>query len=534
MTQPTPAMITSAMKTRPIIGLEIHVQLRTNTKLFCGCPVAFDAPPNSRVCPVCLGHPGSLPVLNRRAFELSVLTGLALHCEIARFTKWDRKSYFYPDLPKNYQISQYDLPLARHGFFDVPIDGNVRRVRIRRAHLEEDAGKNIHDMPGGTLVDLNRTGTPLLEIVTEPDLASAEECFVFCTELQRLVTYLGVSEGVMQKGQMRFEPNVNVAIEHEGREHRTPIAEIKNLNSFRNVRDAIDYEVRRQIAAWSDDHDYVLGQAPNENRGFNADKGVTEYQRPKEAAHDYRYFPDPDLVPVEVTSAMLDEIAAALTESPMVRRQRFVLQYALSERDAETIVGHRATADLFEAAIAAGGPAELVGKQFVNVWLKLANDRNSAVTDLGIDAARMAELAKLVAEGAINKTAANQIAEVMVERAAPRALREPRASARADAPTTEDEGSDEESGPAESRVACSVRELAEELSLIQVQDTAATEAWVEQAFRENEQAVRDAKDNPKKAKRAAGFLSGQVMKLSAGKADPKLVARLIETRLREA
>ena len=236
------------IEVRAIIGLEIHVQLSTKSKLFCACPVRPEAPPNTCVCAVCLGQPGSLPVLNRRAVEHSILTGLALNCEISRHTKWDRKSYFYPDLPKNYQISQYDLPLAHNGHFDVPIEGGMRRVRIRRAHLEEDAGKNIHDTPGCTLVDLNRTGTPLLEIVTEPDLTSAEETYAFCIELQRLVTYLGVSEGNMQKGQMRFEPNVNVAIVEEGAEVRTPISEIKNLNSFRSVRDAIAFEIDRQVS----------------------------------------------------------------------------------------------------------------------------------------------------------------------------------------------------------------------------------------------------------------------------------------------
>lgn len=483
------------LQTRLIIGLEIHVQLRTRTKMFCGCPVRFEAPPNSCVCPVCLGHPGSLPVINRQAFHYAVLTGLALNCSIARHTKWDRKSYYYPDLPKNYQISQYDLPLASGGYFEIPCNGAMRRVRIRRAHLEEDAGKNIHDTPGCTLVDLNRAGTPLLEIVTEPDLTSAEEAYVFCTELQRLVTYLGVSEGVMQKGQMRFEPNVNMAIVEDSKEYRTPISEIKNLNSFRSVRSAIAYEAQRQVTAWQEDHDYVQGQRPNENRGWNDDRGVTEFQRGKEAAHDYRYFPDPDLMPVEVTEAMIGEIATSLTELPIARRSRFAQQFGLAVKDADTIVDDRSTADHFERVIAAGGPSEVVAKQFVNVWLKHANDRGFRVTDLGITAERMAELAIISADGTVNKTAANQIAEVMLT-------------------STE-----------------SPRRLAQELGLVQVQDTEATAGWVEQAFIENAQAVRDAAANPKKAKAAAGFLRGQVMKISAGKADPRLVGELIEKRI---
>jgi aspartyl-tRNA(Asn)/glutamyl-tRNA(Gln) amidotransferase subunit B len=483
------------LTTRTIVGLEIHVQLRTKTKMFCGCPVRFEAPPNSCVCPVCLGHPGALPVMNGLAFRSAVLTGLALNCAIARHTKWDRKSYYYPDLPKNYQISQYDLPLASGGYFEIEVEGTTKRVRIRRAHLEEDAGKNLHDTGNCTLVDLNRAGTPLLEIVTEPDIESAEEAYFFCVELQRLVTHLGVSEGVMQKGQMRFEPNVNVIIEADGREHRTPIVEIKNLNSFRSVRQAIEYEAQRQVAAWRENPDYQLGKSPNENRGWNADKEVTEFQRGKEAAHDYRYFPDPDLVPVEVSDAFSEEIRVTLPELPIARRRRFVERYGLSVKDAETLVEQRARAELFERVVASGAPVEVVGKQFVNVWLKLANDRGVAVTDLGVDATRMAELAKIAADGTVNKTAANQIAEVMLSR------RE------------------------------SPRQLAEELSLVQVQDMDSTGRWVEEAFTANEKAVRDALRNPKKMQAAVGFLRGQVMKVSGGKADPKLVGKMIEGRL---
>jgi len=349
-------MAEKTRKTRTVVGLEIHVQLKTRTKLFCGCPVTFDASPNSSVCPVCMGHPGALPAINRRAFDCAVLAGLALNCTIAQRTKWDRKSYFYPDLPKNYQISQYDLPLATNGFFDITLDGKSKRIRIKRAHLEEDAGKNIHNSGGSTLVDLNRAGTPLLEIVTEPDLGSADEIYVFCVELQRLVTYLGISEGIMQKGQMRFEPNVNLAIESDGREYRTPIAEIKNLNSFRAVRDAVQFEIGRQFNAWEQDHGYVLGRRPNENRGWSVDRGVTEFQREKEAPHDYRYFPDPDLAPVEIGEDMLEEARAKLPELPLARRQRFVSDYSISAKDAETIVSDRQTADLFEEVIAAGGP----------------------------------------------------------------------------------------------------------------------------------------------------------------------------------
>lgn len=487
----------SAMESaRTIVGLEIHVQLRTRTKLFCGCPVRFDAPPNSRTCEVCLGHPGALPVINRRAVELAVLTGQALNCEIAAHTKWDRKSYYYPDLPKNYQISQYDLPVARDGHFDIEVGGQVKRIRIRRAHLEEDAGKNIHDAGAGTLVDLNRAGTPLLEIVTEPDIASPEEAQIFCTELQRLVRHLGVSEAGMQKGQMRFEPNVNVAISIQGREIRTPIAEVKNINSFRFVRQAVEYEERRQIAEWRSDPGYCFGERPNENRGWNAERGMTEFQRGKEAAHDYRYFPDPDLMPIEFSPVTLDQIRAGLPELPVDRRRRFVRTFGVSPDDAENIIDERATADLFERVATQAG-SELAGKQFVNIWMKLAAHRNTTVSEIGVGPDRMAELAAITAEGVVSRTAAGQIAEAMM--------------ATADGPQA----------------------IAEQLGLIQVRDEAATRAWVDQAFTANAQAVQDALASPKKSKAAAGFLRGQVMKLSAGKADPRLTGDLIEQRLAE-
>ncbi len=480
---------------RTIVGFEVHVHLATATKMFCACPVRYDAPPNSCVCEVCLGHPGSLPVINRRAFDLALLTGLALNCEIASHTKWDRKSYYYPDMPKNYQISQYDLPIASNGWFEFDVDGDAKRVRIRRAHLEEDAGKNIHDTPGCTLVDLNRAGTPLLEIVTEPDIASPEEAYAFCTELQRLIVHLGVGEANMQKGQMRFEPNVNVAIRFDGHEFRTPIAEVKNLNSFRSARQAIDYESRRQVAEWEQDHDYVLNRRPNENRGWDADRGVTDFQRGKEEAHDYRYFPDPDLVPVEIDDEMIGAVRRRMVEAPVARRKRLVSRFGLSVKDADTIVDHRPTAELFERVMAAGAPVEIAGKQFVNVWLKLAHDRGVGVTDLAVDAERMADLARVTDNGTVNRTAANQLAEVMLSRS-------------------------ELPG-----------ELAKELGLEQVQDAGATAVWVEEVFAANEQAVRDALANPKKMQAAAGFLRGRVMKLSSGQADPILVGKLIEERL---
>jgi len=487
----------STLTSRVVVGLEIHVQLRSESKLFCACPVQADAPPNSCVCEVCLAHPGALPVLNREALMLAIRAGLALNCEIAPITKWDRKSYFYPDLPKSYQISQYDKPVAKNGFFEFEVNGEAKRVRIRRAHLEEDAGKNLHDTPGCTLVDLNRAGTPLLEIVTEPDISLAEDAYVFCTELQRLMVHLGISEASMQKGQMRFEPNINVVIERDGVEFKTPIAEVKNINSFRFVRDAIEYETARQIAAWQEDNGYVLGERPNENRGWNADSGASEFQRTKEGAHDYRYFPDPDLPAVELSGELCDSLRRELPELPVAMRKRFVAKFGLSASDAETIVAHCETANLFERVVTAGAPADTTGKQFVNVWTSLANARDVALTELGISIEKLAELARITHDGTINKSAVSKIAEAMLDSA--------------DAPTA----------------------LAKKLGLVQVRDVAATQAWVDQALADNQQAITEALSDSKKAKAAAGFLRGQVMKLSGGKADPALVGEVLERKLSE-
>jgi len=407
----------SELTIRPIIGLEIHVQLATRSKMFCGCAVVFGDEPNTHVCPVCLGMPGTLPVMNRRAVELAVRTALALNCQISRFSKWDRKSYYYPDLPKNYQISQYDLPLGFDGAFDVPTNepGGYRRVGIIRAHLEEDAGKNIHDNPNFTLVDLNRTGTPLLEIVTEPDLASAEEAYNFCVELQRLVTYLGVSEGSMQKGHMRFEPNVNVAITCDGREYRTPISEIKNLNSFRSVRAAIGYEIERQVGDWMADRDYVVGRRPKENRGWSDDRGTTEYQRSKEEAHDYRYFPDPDLVPVEIDDAWLETIRADVGELPLARQGRMARDYGLSVSDVVTILSDKATADLFEKTIVEDGDPATLTKLFIGPARKAASEKGVTIAKLPIDAKSWAELSKLHKSGGVNATTMVEMLTIALE-----------------------------------------------------------------------------------------------------------------------
>ncbi|MHC4106161.1 MAG: Asp-tRNA(Asn)/Glu-tRNA(Gln) amidotransferase subunit GatB, partial [Planctomycetota bacterium] len=346
--------MSSDLQYKLIVGLEIHVQLSTKSKMFCGCAVEFGQKPNSRVCPVCLGMPGVLPVMNKQAFENAVLVGLALNCEIAQFTKWDRKSYYYPDLPKNYQISQYDLPLSENGYIEIPLEsGKTKNIRIIRAHLEEDAGKNVHTAGNFSQVDLNRTGTPLLEIVTEPDMNKAAEVRALAVELQRMVRFLGVSEADMQKGHMRFEPNINLIITKDGAEYKTPIVEIKNLNSFRALERSVDYEERRQLDEFLETG-LTMEMGNKTTRGWDDEKEITVLQREKEEAHDYRYFPDPDLVPVKLTPQWLADIKGRLCELPIKRQLRYVEQYKLSDYDAGVLTADRSTSDLFDEAVKAG------------------------------------------------------------------------------------------------------------------------------------------------------------------------------------
>lgn len=496
---------------RPIIGLEIHVQLATRTKMFCGCPLEFGAPPNSRVCPVCGGLPGALPVINRQAFEYAVRTALALNCRIAALTKWDRKSYYYPDLPKNYQISQYDLPLGSDGRFEISAaevgdaagaestsTAGTRAVRIRRAHLEEDAGKNTHEGLDHTRVDLNRAGTPLLEIVTEPDLRSADEAREFAVQLQRLVHYLHVSEANMQMGQMRFEPNINVRISCDGREHLTPIVEVKNLNSFRALHAAIEYEVQRQVQEWLEDG-RTAASGNKSNRGWDDERGITLPQREKEEAHDYRYFTDPDIPALSIDPEWVARMRDEMPELPLTRSERIVAEYKVSPRDAPAIAGDRATADLLDHAAEAGGDKQILGKHFLSFWSAHANQRGTTIAGLGVSAEHMGELARLQRDGLINATAAGQIAEALLG------------------------GGD---GPP-----ASPRQIAERLGLLQSRDEDLIAEWVAAALAANARAVEDARGNPKKMQAARGFLTGQVMKLSGGKADPRIVAELIDRQL---
>jgi len=474
-----------------IVGLEIHVQLCTKSKIFCGCAVEFGRKPNSRVCPVCLGMPGVLPVMNKQAFEYAVLVGLALNCEIAKFTKWDRKSYYYPDLPKNYQISQYDLPLSTNGFIEIPLEsGRTKNIRIIRAHLEEDAGKNLHTAGNFSQVDLNRTGTPLLEIVTEPDMNSAAEVRALAVELQRMVRFLGVSEGDMQKGHMRFEPNINLIITKNGIEYKTPIVEIKNLNSFRALERSVDYEEQRQLDEFMETG-RVMEMGNKTTRGWDDEREVTVLQREKEEAHDYRYFPEPDLVPVELTPEWLQEIRSRLCELPIKRQMRYVNEYGLSDYDAGVLTAERSTAEFFDEGVKAGGQPKRLCNLLTQVGLKLANEAGCRLDELGSAAGDVAELAKMIEAGTVSATAANTIMQEMVK-----------------------------SGK-------KAQTIAEELNLIQKSDAGELEAIVDQVLADNPKAFKDVTSGGKKSKKARGFLLGQVMQRTKGQANPKVVSEIL-------
>jgi aspartyl-tRNA(Asn)/glutamyl-tRNA(Gln) amidotransferase subunit B len=490
-------MTATATDVLPVVGLEIHVELATATKMFCRCRNRFGDPPNTNVCPVCIGMPGVLPVMNRQAVELAMKVGLALNCTVPDLTKWDRKGYYYPDLPKNYQISQYDLPLSVQGYLEVPLaDGSIKKVRILRAHLEEDAGKNIHDHPHHTGVDLNRAGVPLLEIVSEPDMNSVEEVTAYARAMQRLVRWLGASAANMQMGHMRFEPNINLHITSNGKTVKTPIVEVKNLNSFRALERTVAYEIERQLAAWREDPDgYTIEKLGKQNRGYDDERGVTVFQRVKEEAHDYRYFPEPDLVPLVVDDAWRQAMSSTIGELPLARRARYMRAYGLTFKEADALTQDGPTGELLEAAVTQGADARRCTNLLLSRGAAIANERNCTVAEVGMSAAALAELAKMLSAGQVNATAAAKIFDLVVQ-----------------------------TGKTPS-------DLAKEQGLLTVSDSSAIEQWVDAAIAANPQAVADVKEGGKKQQKAFGFLTGQVMQLSRGAAAPAEVQRLLRQKL---
>ena len=483
----------TATEVKTLVGLEIHVQLATASKMFTAAKNGFGGEPNAQVDPMVMGLPGTLPVMNKLAVEHAMVAGLALGCRIADRCKWDRKSYYYPDLPKNYQISQYDQPLCGEGTYDLTLpDGSSKQVRIRRAHLEEDAGKLLHDAPGGyhidySIVDLNRAGTPLLEIVTEPDFDSPETVAAFARELQQLVQYLGVSEGQMQMGHMRFEPNINVHVTDEnGTVHKTAITEVKNLNSFSVLEKAVAYEVKRQTAAFEQSGD--LGKKAT--YGWDDATQQTVLQREKEEAHDYRYFPDPDLMPVEVTEDWLTELKGRIGELPAARRRRYLEELKLNDQQAADLSQHKAIGDYFDAVVSAGAEP----KRAAAVVEALREMSEGDVTDVGVSAEAAAGVAKLAGESKIaasKETLAKVLRKLADDRSADAAA------------------------------------AAESLGLIQSSDTGDIDAAIDAMIAENPKPLQQYREG----KQAAfGALVGNVMKRQKG-LNPKLVQERLQAKL---
>ncbi len=481
----------------PTIGLEVHLHLATRTKLFCGCRVEYDAPPNSRVCPVCLGMPGVMPVMNERAVELAVRMALAFNCRIPDCAKWDRKHYYYPDLPKNYQISEYDQPLGVGGWLDVDLEGRSKRVGITRVHLEEDAGKLVHVVGGGgaSVVDLNRAGTPLLEIVSEPDLNGPDEVRAYSTALRQIAVYLGVSDCDMERGQMRFEPNISLRVGTgpQGEPRYTPIAEIKNLNSFRSVERAVAYEIARHRDEFeADPEGYTLQRLGKQTRGWIDDREVTFLQRSKEEAHDYRYFPEPDLVPFAPERTWVERLRAELPELPEARRQRFVAQHGLPEYDAGVLTAEREVADFFEAVAGQVDDPKAASNWVMTELMRALNERKVTVGELGLAPERLAELIALVAEGTINRSTATEVFEKML------------------------------------RTDRSARTIVEAEDLAQTSDAGELGALIDRVIADNPSTVADYRGGKTKA---IGRLIGETMRASGGKANPQVVRQVLEEKL---
>jgi len=415
-----------------IIGLETHVQLQTKTKLFCRCSAKFGADPNTQTCPVCIGLPGSLPVMNREAFRLALRTAIALNCEIPEFTKWDRKNYYYPDLPKGYQISQYDLPMSQNGWLDIHDpkgEFEPKRIGIIRAHLEEDAGKSLHDEAHGksdTRIDLNRTGTPLLEIVSQPDMRSPKEARAYLTELKLLLTYLEVSDCNMQEGSLRVDANVNLHIHTPEGKIATPIVEIKNLNSFRFIERALAYEAQRQYKLWQETKQHIKSPgAFKQTRGWDDAKGMTLTQREKEDSADYRYFPDPDLAPVITPKAETEKVRSSLCELPAAIRQRLEGTYGVTAYDSDVIVIQgRPLVDYFEEVAKTAGDGKKAANWVTQEVLRVLNEQGGDIQSFRLRPPALAELVKLVVAGDIEITRAKEVFNDMVanNRTAPQSM----------------------------------------------------------------------------------------------------------------
>ncbi|MBW2479120.1 MAG: Asp-tRNA(Asn)/Glu-tRNA(Gln) amidotransferase subunit GatB, partial [Deltaproteobacteria bacterium] len=466
------------MEFEPVIGLEVHAQLKTKTKIFCGCSTAFGAPPNTHTCPVCLGMPGVLPVLNRKVVEYTLRMALATHCDITRESRFARKNYFYPDLPKGYQISQYELPIAEHGYVDIEVDGDRRRIGITRIHMEEDAGKLGHDPNRPvSMVDFNRTGVPLIEIVSEPDIRQAEEAGAYLRQLRSIVRYLEICDGNLEEGSFRCD--ANVSIRPRGTQTLGTRTELKNLNSFKHVEKALQYEIIRQKEAILDGE-----QIAQETRLWDPDNNKTLSMRGKEEAHDYRYFPDPDLLPLLIDDEWIDAVKKSLPELPEAKKKRFMDQYNLPSYDAELLTSDRSLADYFEDCTRRFSQPKQVSNWVMGSLLGLLNAQEKTIEESPVSAGGLADLLALVEEGAISGKIAKTVFEQMA------------------------------------RTGKAARQIVAEKGLIQITDTAAIEDLVAQVVARHPKEV-EAYQNGKT--KLLGFFVGQVMQATKGQANPKMV-----------
>jgi aspartyl-tRNA(Asn)/glutamyl-tRNA(Gln) amidotransferase subunit B len=470
------------MNYEPVIGMEVHVELNTLSKMFCACSTNFHAEPNTNVCPVCLGMPGTLPVINRAAVDAAIAVGLALNCTISKWSKMDRKNYFYPDLAKNYQISQYDLPLTHGGFIEVEVDGQRKRIGITRAHLEEDTARNTHTIgQGESGVDFNRSGVPLLEIVTEPDIRSAAEAYAYLTALKQILLYLGVSDCNMEEGSLRAEANISVR--PVGTEKFGTKTEVKNVASFSYTQKAIDYEIRRQVELIESG-----GKVSQETRGWDEKSGTTFPQRSKESAHDYRYFPEPDLVPLAVDEVWVKRVETDLPELPAARFARFQSEYELSHYDAGVLTASKAMADYFEEAVKAGAAAKKAANWIMGDLQALLAEAKIEVEDCKVSSKDLAGLVGLIDDGTISGKMAKDLLVDMFE------------------------------------TGRSARALVEERGLSQLSDSDELKKIARDVMAANPGPTGDYKAGKE---RALGFLVGQMMKATKGRANPAMVNQIL-------
>ncbi len=481
------------MEYETIIGLEIHVQLKTKSKIFCSCSTEFGAIPNSQVCPVCLGLPGVLPVLNKTALEYAIKAALALNCQIAKKSIFARKNYFYPDLPKSYQISQYEEPLSNKGFVDIITNEKLEKIRITRVHLEEDAGKLLHEeVKDSTLIDLNRCGVPLIEIVTEPDIKSPKEAHEFLTILKSILQYIGVSDCNMEEGSLRCDANISIRKEGEKLGVKT---EIKNMNSFKAVERALNYEMKRQIKALKEGKRIV-----QETRLWDENREITASMRTKEEAHDYRYFPEPDLVPIEIDREWIERIRKSLPELPEARKARFIKAYQIPDYDASILTSSRELADYYEESIRASSKLQALGSKLnkaianwiISELLRELKEADIEIKECKVSPGHLAEMVALIDKGSISGKMAKEVFVQMFETGK-------RAS-----------------------------QIVEEKGLAQISDEEALAAVIDKVIKENPKVVEDYKKGKEKA---LGYLVGQVMKETKGKANPRLVNRLLKEKL---